>query len=158
VADEDLGAVFVDRARVSHLGARLSVEPDVTVVLWASLAAGRVKEIAAASGKPGRYVELEGAPDLVVEIISDSSARKDRERLPRLYAAAGVPELWLVDAREDALRFEIFALEESGYRAAEPDAEGWLRSPLLARRFRLLRRPAGGHRWGYRLDSRPLTT
>jgi len=157
VADEDLGAVFVDRARVSHLGARLSVEPDVTVVLWASLAAGRVKEIAAASGKPGRYVELEGAPDLVVEIISDSSARKDRERLPRLYAAAGVPELWLVDAREELLRFEIFALVGDGYRGVAPDAQGWLPSALLACEFRLLRRPAGGHRWGYRLDSRPFT-
>ena len=157
VADEGLGAVFVDRTRITHPGALLSAEPDVAVVLWASLEAGRIKEVPAASGKPGRYVELEGTPDLVVEIVSDSSARKDHERLPRLYAAAGVPELWLVDAREELLRFEIFALVGDGYRAVAPDAQGWFPSALLSREFRLLRRPAGGHRWGYRLDSRPLT-
>ncbi len=37
----------------------------------------------------GRYVELEGAPDLVVEIVSDSSVAKDTQRLPPRYAAAG---------------------------------------------------------------------
>ena len=127
-------------------------------MLWASLEAGRVKEVAAASGKPGRYVELEGTPDLVVEIVSDSSARKDRERLPRLYAAAGVPELWLVDARGEALGFEVHALEGDRYRVVEPDAEGWRSSPLSSLQLRLLRRRAGGsHRWAYRLESRPLT-
>lgn len=158
VADRDLGAVFVDRARITHPGARLSAEPDVAVVLWASLEAGRIEEVAAASGKPGRYIELEGTPDLIVEVVSDSSARKDRERLPRLYAAAGVPELWLIDARGEPLGFEILTLERGGYRAAEPDAEGWCTSPLLAARLRLLRRRAGGpHRWAYRLESRPVT-
>ncbi len=93
VAHEDLGCVFTDRTRVSHPRAGLSVEPDVVMVFWDTLDSGRALEIPAASEEPGRYVELEGAPDLVVEIVSDSSERKDLERLPRLYAAAGVPEL-----------------------------------------------------------------
>jgi Uma2 family endonuclease len=33
------------------------------------------------------------APDLIVEIVSDSSTRKDEERLPPLYARAGIHEL-----------------------------------------------------------------
>jgi hypothetical protein len=49
--------------------------------------------------KPGGFIEVEGAADLVVEILSDSSVGKDTRRLPEAYAKAGVGELWLVDAR-----------------------------------------------------------
>ena len=111
VTRQGLGEVYVDRARISSPAADLSVEPDVVVVLWETLDSGRLRDVPAASGKPGRYIEMEGAPDLVVEILSDSSVRKDLIRLPPLYAAAGVPELWQVDARQERLRFEILALE-----------------------------------------------
>jgi Uma2 family endonuclease len=36
---------------------------------------------------------VEGGPDLVVEIVSDSSEEKDLDRLPRAYFSAGVREL-----------------------------------------------------------------
>jgi Uma2 family endonuclease len=85
----------------------LSVEPDVTVVLWQSLEAERLREVPEPGDSEGDYVELEGPPDLVVEIVSDSSVHKDTKRLPPLYAAAGVPELWRIDARGSDLRFEI---------------------------------------------------
>ena len=107
MARQGLGEVYVDRARISSPAADLSVEPDVVVVLWETLDSGRLRDIPAASGKPGRFIEMEGAPDVVVEILSDSSVRKDLIRLPPLYAAAGVPELWRVDARQERLRFEI---------------------------------------------------
>jgi Uma2 family endonuclease len=50
---------------------------------------------------------LEVAPDLIVEIVSDTSVRKDTERLPVSYFAAGVGEFWLIDARRDPLEFLI---------------------------------------------------
>jgi Uma2 family endonuclease len=134
VAEEDRGHVFVDRTRVTSPEAGLSAEPDIVVILWESLAAGRVRHVP--SKEPGHYREIEGAPDLIVEIVSDSSVRKDTERLPRLYALAGVPEIWRVDARREDLRFQIFVLEAGAYRALEPDSEGWLLSPCLGRRFR----------------------
>src|ERR1700733_12956080 len=93
VARRGLGEVYIDRARISSPAADLSVEPDIVVVLWEALDSGRLCYIPAASGKPRRYIEMEGAPDLVVEILSDSSVRKDLVRLPPLYAAAGVPEI-----------------------------------------------------------------
>ncbi len=155
VARRDLGCVFTDSTRVSSRAAELSVEPDAVVVFWESFDSGRVREISAASGKPGRYVELEGAPDLVVEIVSDSSQRKDFERLPRLYAKAGIRELWLLDARGAELRFEIHTLSESAYQLVAADEEGWAPSPVLGKRFQLSRRRGRGERWVYRLEHRP---
>jgi Uma2 family endonuclease len=152
VARRGLGEVFIDRARISSPAADLSVEPDIVVVLWEALDSGRLRYIPAASGKPGRYIEMEGAPDLVVEILSDSSVRKDLVRLPPLYAAAGVPELWRVDARQDSLRFEILVLKAGGYVRVRPDARGRTRSPRLGCRFRLVRHPARHGAGGYRLE------
>ncbi len=144
---------LTDRTRISNAKAALSAEPDVVVVFWDTLDSGRAREVPAASEKPGRYVELEGAPDLVVEILSDSSEEKDLKRLPRLYAEAAVPELWLIDARGKELRFEIHTLEAGRYRHLAPE-RGWSRSVVLSAKFRLVRRRARGDRWSYRLKHR----
>jgi len=148
-----LGSVFVDRARIASGPAQLSVEPDVVVVLWETIDAGKVR-LVPRKRSADRYLEIEGGPDVVVEVVSDSSVHKDLERLPPLYAAAGVPELWLTDARGPELRFDILTLTESRYRPVEADEDGWLPSPRLGRAFRLertLRRPGI---WTYRLASR----
>jgi len=136
------GAVFVDCTRVVSVDADLSVEPDVLAVLWDSLETGRVLRVPVASGEPDSYIEFEGAPDLVVEVISDSSQGKDRRRLPPLYAKAGVPELWLVDVRGrrgKAIELGIHHLGPNGYFLSQPDAEGWCESRLLGRPCRLRR-------------------
>jgi Uma2 family endonuclease len=81
--------------------------------------------------------------------------KKDRERLPRLYAQAGIPELWLTDAREENLRFEIHALRDGRYEPVTPDGEGWVVSARLGHAFRLnrRRRPDLGT-WRYMLENR----
>jgi Uma2 family endonuclease len=136
------GAVYIDCTRIVSVDADLSVEPDVVAVLWDSLESGRVVRVPAADGEPDSFIELEGAPDLVVEVISDSSLGKDRRRLPPLYAKAGVPELWLVDARAKrgkGIELGIHVLGPHGYVLAPPDAKGWSESALLGRRCRLRR-------------------
>lgn len=143
----DLGEVYIDRTRVVSPKAGLSVEPDVVVVLWESLESGRVQKNTAA---------LLGAPDLIVEILSDSSVRKDTEVLPVLYARAGVPELWLADARGHQLRFSISCLQDGRYVAVEPDAEGWTRSPRIGGSFRLLRHLTRRRDWRYVLEAREV--
>ena len=58
-----------------------------------------------------------GAPDLVVEVLSPSSAAKDRKFKRRLYEAAGVPQYLLIDP---ANRFvEVVSLNAEG-RYGEP--------------------------------------
>jgi Uma2 family endonuclease len=157
VARPQHGYVFIDRTRVTSPAAGLSVEPDVVVVLFSSLDQGRVRQVPMEHKGPGRFIELEGAPDLIVEVLSDTSERKDLERLPPRYARAGVPELWLLDARGDEPALDIRSLVEGEYRSVEPDRDGWLESPVLAARFRLTRKPAPHAGWFYDLSCRPVT-
>ncbi len=44
-----------------------------------------------------------GPPDLVVEILSPSTASRDRSIKLRLYERQGVPEYWIVDPDENAV-------------------------------------------------------
>jgi Uma2 family endonuclease len=103
----------------------------------ASLDSGRIQLIPKAGGAPDRYIELEGPPDLVVEIVSDSSVRKDTKRLPAAYFQAGVPEFWLIDARGDKLYFRIHRRGPDQYEPAEVDADGYQHSGVLPHWYRL---------------------
>jgi Uma2 family endonuclease len=152
IADRDLGEIYVDRTRVRSSSARLSVEPDVVVVLWDSLESGRVRYVPARRKGPDRFSAIEGAPDLIVEILSDRSEVKDGRRLPRLYAQAGVPEFWLADARGREMDFNVLTLSEGAYRSVQPDSEGWLRSPVLGLDVRLTRSKTRLSTWRYRLE------
>lgn len=60
---------------------------------------------------PSRIV---GAPDLVVEIISPSTAERDRGLKRRLYEKRGVPCYWLVDP--DAQAVTVYELSDGRYR------------------------------------------
>jgi Uma2 family endonuclease len=157
LVDTGRGGLFSDCTRVVSPTAGLSVEPDIVAVLWESLRQGRIREIPSAKQKEDRFIELEGAPDLVVEIVSDSSERKDLKRLPRLYAAAGIPELWLADCRGAEVSFEIHALGPAGYERQSEDSEGWRTSPLLGRRARLVRWRNEMSRWVYDLETQTGT-
>ena len=71
---------------------------------------------------------VEGAPDLVLEILSPSNHRHDQVRKAALYATAGVREYWLVDPEARAIA--VFTLAD---RRFEPVAQpaGTAASTLL---------------------------
>jgi Uma2 family endonuclease len=119
-----------------------------------ALATGRVRLVPRAGGGPDRFIEIEGPPDLVVEVVSDRSVERDTQALYRDYFRAGVPEYWLVDARSEALFFRIHARGVEGFEPAESDEKGYQRSEVLGRWYSLKRRRNRSGRVTYRLDSR----
>ena len=46
---------------------------------------------------------ITGPPDLIIEILSPSNSAVDRERKLALYAAAGVPEYWMLDPETESV-------------------------------------------------------
>jgi Uma2 family endonuclease len=51
---------------------------------------------------------IHGPPDLVVEILSPSSIRRDRVQKLRVYRAAGVKEFWLIDPVSKSIQIYSF--------------------------------------------------
>jgi Uma2 family endonuclease len=154
VKEGGLGYLLSDRTRVSCPEADLSVEPDIVFVSEESLESGRVRLVPKGSGEEDRYVEVEGAADLIVEIVSDSSVTKDTHRLPAAYARAGVREFWLADARGKRLIFEIHDWTPAGYQAAQRDADGFQRSAVFGTAFRLTRHRNPHGRWTFDLQTK----
>lgn len=132
-----LGHLFIDKARISSPKADLSVEPDIVFLSYEAMRSGRVRLTPKAGGKPGRYVEVEGAPDLVVEIVSDTSVTKDTRRLPVAYFHAGVREFWLADARGKEPVFVIHGRGPNGFEPVVRDADGFQPSAVIGCRYRL---------------------
>ncbi len=72
---------------------------------------------------------IEGAPDIVVEILSDDR-RRDLVRKRQLYAQAGVREYWIVDPTDDTVT--LLELSNDGYtERAQLTAADTLTTPLL---------------------------
>jgi len=64
-----------------------------------------------------KATHIEGAPTLVVEIQSPSTAAFDRVRKMRLYARSGVKEVWLITPYPWVA--EVYALDGESYRLAQ---------------------------------------
>jgi Uma2 family endonuclease len=137
-----LGHFIGDGLRIRHPEADISAVPDGTFISTQSLRSGRVRLI---EGAEDGYVEVEGSPDMVLEVISDSSVRKDTVRLRELYWEAAIREFWLVDARHEPSTFDILRHTAKGYVATRKQA-GWLRSAVFGKSFRLTQQVnASGH-------------
>ena len=73
---------------------------------------------------------IQGAPDLVVEILSPSTADRDRTFKLTLYAKYGVKEYWMVDTTSKDITVRL--LGERGYEVVDTYGEGeTLTSPTL---------------------------
>ncbi|MBN2217701.1 MAG: Uma2 family endonuclease [Pirellulales bacterium] len=137
VKQNELGFLLIDATRVSSPEANLSCEPDIVFVSHEAIDSGRALLVPKAGGQPGRYVEIEGPVDLIVEIVSDTSVNKDTRRLPVAYFQAGVREFWLADARGKEPILVIHGPGPAGYEPVARDPDGFQPSTVLGRRFRL---------------------
>ena len=93
------------------------VQPDIVVIRRESLPV--VGEL-----------NIQGAPDLVMEVLSPSNPSHDRSLKHELYAEAGVPEYWIIDPLERTV--EIHVLRAGSYILLERFGEDeTARSELL---------------------------
>ena len=117
VTERGLGEVFCPPCDVL-LSATDVVQPDLIFV------AREQRRILAAGDA------VRGAPDLVVEILSPSTAARDRTLKRVLYARHGVREYWLVDP--DAETVAVMVLSNDGFKVEAVYGQGQtLTSPTL---------------------------
>ena len=69
------------------------------------------------------------APDFVVEVLSDSTAKNDRETKFQDYAAHGVGEYWIVDAEKQII--EQYFLQNEQYELLLKAKDGTIESVIL---------------------------
>jgi Uma2 family endonuclease len=129
----DTGYFGADGNLWTNTEAGISTEPDGMYFTYDALQSGRIRLI---KGKEHGYTEIEGSPNMTLEIISDTSVKKDGIIMKEKNAKAGVDEYWLVDARGAEIHFEIWRLNEGQY-VAVPSIDGWLDSAVFGRAFKL---------------------
>jgi Uma2 family endonuclease len=128
------GYYVPDRSLWTNVEFGVSTETDAMFFTYEALKSGRIRLIERV--KRG-YKEIEGTPDAVLEIVSDSSVKKDTVVLKEKCEKAGVREYWLVDARGDEAVFQLWRSVSGRYQPA-PNDQGWLTSEVFAKAFKLI--------------------
>src|ERR1019366_9572158 len=113
--DLDLGDFYINGVLVTNVEADLSGNPDMVGLLWESLESGKVRYV---TNNDDRTVEIEGSADWLLEIVSNSSVKKDKRELRESYHKAGVGEYWIIDARGEEIDFQILHWRKAGYAAS----------------------------------------
>jgi Uma2 family endonuclease len=102
--------IFVHK---NQLGRILEAPIDVILPDLASPVQPDIVYIHADNSEIIKSANIEGVPDLMVEISSPGTAPYDRHTKYRLYAEAGVKEYWIVDP--DACAVDVYALRGNAY-------------------------------------------
>jgi Uma2 family endonuclease len=146
---EDNGIFLTDGLLLTNVRASLSCNPDAAFVSHATIKAKKVEFI---EGKEGGFVELLGSVDMVLEVVSDSSEKKDNQTLFEAYFDAGVAEYWLVDARGDEIEFNIYKRGAKKFSVIKSQPGGWVKSTVFGKSFRLMRGTDASGKPKYKLE------
>jgi len=133
VENDDSGVVFSEGMFLVNPDGDIAGNPDLIYVSHQSLRSGAASLI---EGAEGGATEVHGSPDMVLEVVSRSSVRKDNEELFQAYWDAGIAEYWLVDARRPPLKWDIWKHSPEGYVATRK-RDGWAKSTVFGKSFRL---------------------
>ena len=89
--------ILTEKGMSSIEEARTVVQPDLSVIC-----------------DPEKLIDqgCHGAPDLVVEILSPSTSKKDMDEKFHLYERFGVREYWIIDPAAEYIR--LFTFQEDG--------------------------------------------
>ncbi len=115
VSKHKIGVVGVERLLVSLT--RNDYEPDICF-------------FAAEKSKKFKRNQMQfPAPDFVVEVLSDSTEKNDRETKFQDYAAHGVQEYWIIDAEKQTI--EQYFLQNESYELLLKSKSGEINSVVL---------------------------
>lgn len=113
---EDMGELAV-APRDVYLAPQETYQPDILFIAKERL-------------KISTEEKVNGAPDLVVEILSPSTAYYDLKKKYKAYEKYGVKEYWIVDPEDKSI--EIFELADGKFRlAVRSEGSGEVVSLLL---------------------------
>lgn len=116
VRENDLGEVFYAPYDV-YLDEENVVQPDILFIS---------KERIGIIGEKN----IQGAPDLVIEILSENTAYRDFVQKKKLYARFGVKEYWIVIPGEESA--EVYILKDKTYILYKTyTKDDTLESPLM---------------------------
>jgi Uma2 family endonuclease len=133
---ERLGLYLGDGMLLTNPDAELSTAPDGMFISTASLEKKRAQ-----LRKGLDSLEVLGSPDMVLEVISPTSVKKDKVLLRRLYWDAGILEYWLIDSRLAEPRLDILRRDRSKYTQVRAHA-GWVKSKVFGKEFQLAQHEA----------------
>ncbi len=136
VLKRKMGKIFFDRSRIVNADANVSNEPDGVFAVFETFKSGRIQMVPTKDDND--FIELDGTPDWILEIVSPSSVIKDKHVLRQKYHQAGIREYWLIDARGEEVEFQILVHGEDDYAPAK-QIGAWQVSPVFGKKFRLRR-------------------
>ena len=125
-----LSAALYNHLRAGNLGRVLEAPIDVILPDLASPVQPDIVIVLAAHESIIGAANIQGVPDLVVEILSPSTARNDRHTKYRLYAEAGVGEYWIIDP--DACAADVYTRRGNAFvPLGHYERDGAIHSELL---------------------------
>ena len=129
IISRNLGTLLWDFVRGRGLGQVVSAPTDV---VFSQETVVQPDILFISNERRGIITEdnVSGAPDLVVEVLSPSTAERDRELKLTIYARYGVREYWIVDLEDRSV--EVMTLEEAGVQSVRRYTSGPVESLLLA--------------------------
>jgi Uma2 family endonuclease len=119
VEERRLGEVFESSAGY-ELPSGDTLAPDASFISTGRLAAGP-------SPERGKFFGI--VPDLAIEVLSDSTATRDRTEKKDIYALNGVDEYWIVDTESHEVT--VHHRDGAQLAAEEPLRSGPIRSRVL---------------------------
>ena len=129
IVTDDLFLLLQDFVKSNKLGRVFSAPTDVVLSDTNVVQPDMTFVSASRKGIVGPD-NIQGTPDLVVEVISPSDPARDLVRKRDIYARHGVAEYWIADPNERSIR--VMALEGDAYRVVGEYGTGdTLISPTL---------------------------
>ncbi len=108
IISANLLAILHQHVRQHKLGMVLSAPTDV-VLSYTNVVQPDLLFVSNARKNIITDKNIQGAPDLIVEILSETSAEQDRTTKKQIYARHGVKEYWIIDPDRETV--EVYKLE-----------------------------------------------